>query len=99
MIKRVIVHSNPMAIRFKENWEAKKQYKLFEKEAGCENQGVACLRQGSEFNFELSLHGIPALFHIKYDQFVHYTVYCMQYKLYRVIDNKTGCLKLYNFVV
>ena len=44
LIKNVVIHSNPHAIPFKENWEAKKQYSLFEAEAGCLGEGVNCLR-------------------------------------------------------
>ena len=61
MIKRVIVHSNPMSIRFKENWEAKKQFVLFEKAAGCENQGVTCLRKKSMEDIVAAAKATPIL--------------------------------------
>ena len=44
LIKNVVIHSNPHTIPLKENWVAKKQYSLFEHEAGCIGQGVNCLR-------------------------------------------------------
>ena len=61
MIKRVIVHSNPMSIRFKENWEAKKQFVLFENAAGCENQGVTCLRKKSMEDIVAAAKATPIL--------------------------------------